>query len=263
MEGHAEVDWIEDIGDRDLPFVVLKPVSTLLQRNNQYFPYKCEQPLLSYHSSDLARRVNTWNNTETANLIEAVQQLPHPINWSLIGEQLGRQGRECFRHYHTTASPELNKLDWTEEEEKNLIKICEELNYRNWELISEKLGTNRSAFECLRHYQQALNSDLVNSTAWTEEEDSLLKSAVEEYGVGRWQQVSNAIPGRSAIQANNRWKISQACNDSIVSGHWLEREERELFLSCIAHEAPMLADTKRTDEERDMLLAGKFVLIDL
>jgi hypothetical protein len=159
--------------------------------------------------------------------------------------------------YRNVLDPAINFGDWSPTEDENLLRLVQKYDEHQWCEIAEELGTNRTPFECLRHYQRCLNSKLMNTKDWTEDEDRLLKDAVEEYGKGSWQQIASCIPGRTSVQCLNRWKKSTICNDTVVSGKWNEAEERLLFLSALLHNAPRLADSKKSEVELQQLLNGE------
>jgi hypothetical protein len=45
----------------------------------------------------------------------------------------------------------------------------------------------------------------IRRTRWTEEEDDVLRNAVEVYGHGNWTKVQKHIPGRTDMQCRERW----------------------------------------------------------
>lgn len=245
-------DDLETIRSFPLP---LKSISSkyFVNSKNEYH-YPVSHCLLSFSRTELnnnARR--SWaieDEIRLNSMAETIKENGESIDWSKIAEQLNKTPADCFSHYHNATDKAINKQDWTAEEEKNLIRIAEKYHYRNWHLIACELGSRRTPIACLKHYQQTLNSELINSAEWTLEEDNLLKEGIERYGVGKWQHISSNIPGRSAAQCLNRYRKSFHCQENIVSGAWTDQEERALFLASYAHDVPMLNDTKFGVEER-------------
>ena len=94
------------------------------------------------------------------------------------------------------------------------------------------LGTSRTPIQCLRHYQQAWNTSLINSSAWTEDEESCLLEAVQLYGDKNWQHVANSIPGRTSLQCENKYRV--LCRRDNVVGDWTANDDRKLFLAVVA-----------------------------
>eukprot|EP00924_Labyrinthula_sp_SR-Ha-C_P001692 snap_masked-scaffold_18-processed-gene-6.56-mRNA-1 protein AED:0.15 eAED:0.15 QI:62/0.5/0.33/1/0.5/0.33/3/0/441 len=63
---------------------------------------------------------------------------------------------------------------------------------------------------------------------WTEEEDELLRAAVQEYGERQWKKIAERIPGRNHTQALQRW--SKVLAPGLKKGQW-SAEEDKLLLS--------------------------------
>lgn len=97
----------------------------------------------------------------------------------------------------------INKKSWTKLEEKNLLHIVQQKGISNWIDIAVSLGTNRTPFQCLAHYQRSLNPSILKRE-WTEDEDDKLRTAVETYGDRDWQLVAAALEGRTGTQCSNR-----------------------------------------------------------
>lgn len=194
-----------------------------------------------------------WTERERQKLLRHVQKSGSD-QWDDAAALFpSRTARDCYAQYANNLDPSLNKANWSQDEEKQLLLLVEKYDEHDWCTIAEELGTQRSPFECLQHYQRTLNKALVNNSEWTEEEDELLKEAVEEHG-RNWQNVASCVPNRSATQCNNRWNKSAVCHEEVVAGKWTEEEERLLFLAAVAYGAPRLADSKKTEPELQQLL---------
>lgn len=164
---------------------------------------------------------------------------------------------ECYMQHTNVDDPSINNAEWTSEEDRQLLELVEKYAEHEWSHIAEELGTNRTPIACLRHYQQSLNTKLLNNNEWSSEEDLLLKQAVETYGKGKWQKVSSCVPARSSTQCMNRWVQSNLCQENVVAGKWLEQEERLLFLAAVAYNAPRMQQFKKTDAQlRDLYVAS-------
>lgn len=88
-------------------------------------------------------------------------------------------------------------------EDKNLLHIIQQKGVSNWVDISVSLATNRTPCQCLTRYQRSLNASILKRE-WTEEEDNLLRAAVEAFGESNWQAVAFAMEGRTGAQCSNR-----------------------------------------------------------
>ncbi|KAI7898208.1 uncharacterized protein BX663DRAFT_443488 [Cokeromyces recurvatus] len=66
-------------------------------------------------------------------------------------------------------------------------------------------NTNTSSPDLQRSYENIPKKPRSTYTRWTEEEDRLLRRAVQKYGHSNWEACSKEIKGRSNIQCRNRW----------------------------------------------------------
>lgn len=99
--------------------------------------------------------------------------------------------------------PLINHNPWTILEDKKLLFIVQERGLYNWIDIAITLGTHRTPFQCLARYQRSLNPHILKKD-WTEEEDAMLRAAVENFGDNNWQMVSYSLEGRTGPQCSNR-----------------------------------------------------------
>ena len=68
--------------------------------------------------------------------------------------------------------------------------------------------------------------DIPRSGKWTDDEDSELREAVEEFGEKNWRSIAERISGRSSVQCMHRW--SKILRPGLVKGTWSEDEDRLL-----------------------------------
>ncbi|KHN23727.1 Myb-like protein L [Glycine soja] len=140
---------------------------------------------------------------------ERIRQFLPKVNWDLIASMYvgGRNGAECESRWLNCEDPLINQGAWTNEEDKSLLLIVQDMGIRNWFDIAASLGTSRTPFQCLARFQRSLNPAMLNSE-WTEEEDSQLCSAVACFGARDWQSVASVLERRTGTQCSNRWKKS-------------------------------------------------------
>ncbi|XP_052790341.1 uncharacterized protein LOC128224515 isoform X1 [Mya arenaria] len=135
---------------------------------------------------------------------------------------------ECEKMWRTVLQPGINKEKWSEDEDKKLEELVEKHNMRDWKAIAEELGTNRTPYQCLQHYQEE-HFDY-DQSPWTEAEDELLKEVVEtcRYGSGviPWPQVAYYIERRSTKMCEMRWS---KVDPSLTHGRWTEAEDMALL----------------------------------
>ena len=67
----------------------------------------------------------------------------------------GHGAEDCYLHYKNCIGA--NSGAWGKDEERELLCLAMKHDLREWERVSEELGTCRSAFLCLKHYQQCLS----------------------------------------------------------------------------------------------------------
>ncbi|XP_040260781.1 snRNA-activating protein complex subunit 4 isoform X2 [Bufo bufo] len=127
--------------------------------------------------------------------------------------------------------PHVNKEPWKEDEIKKLQEVAKEHNCVNWELIAEKLGTQRTAFQCLQQFQLS-NKDF-RRKEFTKEEDEMLIYFVQRMRVGMhipYRKISYFMEGRDSMQLLNRW--SKCLDPCLKKGLW-SKEEDALLLKAV------------------------------
>ncbi|CAG8796152.1 24675_t:CDS:2, partial [Gigaspora margarita] len=63
-------------------------------------------------------------------------------------------------------------------------------------------------------------------TKWTEQEDELLREAVQRYGPHKWSLIATHVPNRTPMQCSARWV--GALNPSVLKGRWTSAEDAAL-----------------------------------
>ena len=82
------------------------------------------------------------------------------IYWDQIAyEQFDnkRSPEDCRLYYKNCVGPEVNSSPWSKDEERRLLGLVTKYSMRAWETVSVELGSHRTAFSCLKHYQQCIN----------------------------------------------------------------------------------------------------------
>ena len=88
------------------------------------------------------------------------------------------------------------------EEDAKLQQLVEEKGARRWDEIAKEMP-GRTGRQCRDRFKNYLQPELVNGP-WTEDEDTLLRTKVEEIGL-HWSLICAAFPGRSQSNVKNRW----------------------------------------------------------
>lgn len=165
---------------------------------------------------------------------------------------------DYYAAWTNTLDLSINKGSWVASEEKQLLKLAHEHDEHYWCTIADELTTRRTPFDCLQHYQQALNANLLLSENWSEEEDEQLRVAVQANKAGslhrQWQLIAESLPGRSADQCLYRWRRSMLCQADKVDGKWLEDEERVLFAAALILRLPTCGGAYKGVDELQALL---------
>ena len=66
---------------------------------------------------------------------------------------------------------------------------------------------------------------------WTEEEDEILRNAVQEYGGKNWRKISSKIDGRTDVQCLHRWQ--KVLRPGLIKGPWSKEVRSILLLSLV------------------------------
>jgi hypothetical protein len=131
---------------------------------------------------------------------------------------------------------------WTPEEDAQLTVAVANASKKkygkehktDWVAISASVP-GRTRTQCNRRWQDVLDPsiDRVSGRAgkWAEDEDNVLKDAVQIHGGKNWAAITTLVPGRTRNQCTNRWR--DALNPSIAltagrTGKWAEDEDIKL-----------------------------------
>ncbi|CAO2820494.1 unnamed protein product [Amaranthus hypochondriacus] len=158
---------------------------------------------------------------------EIIQEFSRKVDWNKLASRLPRRsGVECEARWLNYENCLINRDNWTSDEDKHLLLLLQKNGIHNWSYIAEKLGTNRTPFQCLVRYQRSLNASIMKRV-WTEDEDAQLCSAVEAFGESNWQAVASVFEGRTGTQCSNRWRKTLLPARQRV-GRWSTDEDKRL-----------------------------------
>ena len=108
-----------------------------------------------------------------------------------------------------------------------LMSLHETLG-NDWLTIASK--AKLSPVACFRTVHTALKSlPFSHKLVWTTEEDEKLTRAVLRFGTNSWQEVANALEGKSNSQCYHRWM--KTLNPKIRRGKWTWDEDLRLALA--------------------------------
>lgn len=210
----------------------------------EYFPTRTHIQCVQQWKHVVNPRIGrgSWTSKEDAKLIQLVNK--YGKKWSLIAEYLPRrEGKRCRERYMNHLNPQLKNIPWTLEEEKVLTSAYNELG-NQWAEIQKRLP-RRSIADVQNHHsilvrrqvaiQLGKEKDLHKHSTkgtinrWTEEEQTLLKKLVEQYGPKKWLFIASHIEGKSDLQCMQHWR--NVVNPKVVKGKgsWTEYEDRMLL----------------------------------
>ncbi|RUS30525.1 hypothetical protein BC938DRAFT_479282 [Jimgerdemannia flammicorona] len=179
-----------------------------------------------------------WTPEEDAALLKAYDVSPE--EWSMIAEQVPGEHlpKSCARRYDVFQwglAMENRESDvvraWTEEEDRELERCYKAFGPR-WAEIAEAVGGGRTKQEAWMRYDMLFPTQGVKNGLWTEEEDALLKTAIEKYGENDWTAVAGEVPGRTDKQCRYR---HSAKHMKIKKGSWDLTEDAALVDTIKAH----------------------------
>lgn len=121
-----------------------------------------------------------------------------------------------FFRWNRVIDPSLKKGDWTEEEDAAILAGVSE-HGRKWATIREKLpGRCR---DDIRWRYQKLAREKAKWNRWSDDEDRVLRDAVEQYGTRDWGLVAVMVKSRNAYSCKMRW-CWQSKNKTTVTIDW-------------------------------------------
>ncbi|XP_067002331.2 snRNA-activating protein complex subunit 4 [Anabrus simplex] len=132
---------------------------------------------------------------------------------------------ECRSIWFNYLHPSVNRKRWTKCEDEKLRKIAKLFGYQEWEKIAKELGTGRSGYQCLCHYQMRLNESM-KKCKWTDEESENLCKLVNNFQVGDyipWAKVTYYMDGRTKNQVYSHW--CYVANPDIKKGKFTKEED--------------------------------------
>jgi hypothetical protein len=133
---------------------------------------------------------------------------------------------------------------WTPDSDERLLKAVATFGHDNWSVgmclgtfyicvrvqknyctVACQVSEDATPSQCQNRYQRTLDPALKHK-AWSDEEDSRLRLAVQAYGTS-WVNVASAIPGRHNDQCRDRW--NDILNPAVTKGRWTEEEDQDLL----------------------------------
>ncbi|KAI8613744.1 hypothetical protein BC830DRAFT_1130728 [Chytriomyces sp. MP71] len=163
--------------------------------------------------------------------VKRLEHLGEEIGWTDWVELARRLGNgrlpwQCFKIYQKYIN--LPAQEWTSQEDEKLRQLVDQ-HGSNWRVISRLMET-RGRAQCMVRWRGILRPGL-NKGKWTDEENELLQSAVEELGQGSWAKVAAVVKTRTEIQCRERYK---SVYDPELKKGVFSKEEKEMLIMLVA-----------------------------
>lgn len=164
------------------------------------------------------------------------------FDWEAVARDVGSDWSawQCFAHFQRSQSPwdwmdRKSDAEWRPEEDKLLIRICNEIGTNHWDCVAARLGDcsdskQATAGQCTLRW--AALTRRKSGRCWTSEERRRVVLGQQVYGCA-WERVARHVPQRSLSLCANQWKILKAGVLGCMA--WDAEQDRRLLAAVELH----------------------------
>jgi hypothetical protein len=167
--------------------------------------------ILENRKKKLHSKTAKWTREEDRKLKEIVLE-KGTKNWKLISDFFNdKSPKQCFYRWTKVLKPDLQTVQWTEEEDNFIINWASVKGTSNWTNCAKHMKEhNRTPKNCKDRWYNKLSLDSKITTesaseqVWTPYDELLLVFAVETYGTS-WSKIVKNFPPKNENQIKNKF----------------------------------------------------------
>ena len=181
---------------------------------------------------ELTAMIEQQNNLDVEAL-DVPDRWDPSLDWLKFSTELDtdHNSDDCELYWNNFLHPDVNKTDWTKEDDRRLEELVKKHGMHDWDRVAEELGNGRLAWQCCQRYQSELNRDVKRVGPLTKAEAELVEKVIDQCRVGDfipWHQVKYFIEGRTLPQIKHYWN---KINVPKRGDSWTDDENRQLSLA--------------------------------